>query len=210
MTRIVAGRARGRRLGVPSTGTRPTSDRAREAVFSSLESIRGPFAGTAVLDLYAGSGALGLEAASRGALRVDLVESDRRAARVIEDNVSTVVDGSLDPRPVVTVHSSSVHRWLTRASGAAGSGVAVAYDVVFCDPPYSMPGPDVAEVIASLRTAGMLADGGLVVVERAHRAADWQWPAGFGALRDSAYGEAHLWIAAVEAGGPPSDSVAPC
>ncbi len=210
MTRIVAGRARGRRLSVPSTGTRPTSDRAREAVFSSLESIRGPFVNAVVLDLYAGSGALGLEAASRGAVRVDLVESDRRAVRVIEDNVSAVVDGSPDPHPVVSVHSGSVHRWLTRAVAAAGSGTAVAYDVVFCDPPYSTSSSDVAEVISTLREAGLLADGALVVVERAHRASDWHWPAGFGALRDSAYGEAHLWVAAVEAGGPPSDSVAPC
>ena len=90
MTRIIAGVAKGRRLRVPSNGTRPTSDRAREALFSSLESLRGPFRGARVLDLYAGSGALGLEARSRGAAVVDLVESDRAAARVIEQNIVAV------------------------------------------------------------------------------------------------------------------------
>ncbi len=190
---------------MPETGTRPTSDRAREAVFSSLESMRGPFVGAVVLDLYAGSGALGLEAASRGAARVDLVESDRRAAQVIEDNVSAVVHGVPDPGPVVTVHGTSVHRWLTRAVTAAASEQIVAYDVVFCDPPYSTPSSDVAETISSMRGAGLLADAALVVVERAHRSSDWHWPSGFAPLRDSTYGEAHLWVGeAIDAvGGTP-------
>ncbi len=118
VTRIVGGRARGRRISVPDTGTRPTSDRAREAVFSSLEALRGSFDGTQVLDLYAGSGALGLEALSRGAAQVDLVESDRRATRVIEANRS-VVGGGPDPSSLVggtaQVHPITVERWLARS-----------------------------------------------------------------------------------------------
>ncbi|MGH8894585.1 MAG: RsmD family RNA methyltransferase, partial [Actinomycetes bacterium] len=88
MTRVVAGAARGRRLAVPSGhGTRPTSDRAREALFSALESMIGSFAGRRMADLYAGSGAVGIEALSRGAAHVLLAESDARALRTVRSNV---------------------------------------------------------------------------------------------------------------------------
>ena len=88
MTRVIAGTAGGRRLAVPpGNGTRPTSDRAREGLFSSWQSLLGTFDGVRVADLYAGSGAVGLEALSRGAAHALLVESDARAARTIRDNV---------------------------------------------------------------------------------------------------------------------------
>src|SRR5215831_6410671 len=91
MTRIIAGAARGRRLAVPKgTATRPTSDRAREGLFATVTAIRGPLHGARVLDLFAGSGAIGLEALSRGAARVVFVESDPRAARVIRANLAAV------------------------------------------------------------------------------------------------------------------------
>lgn len=204
MTRIIGGAARGRRLGVPDTGTRPTSDRAREAVFSSLESLRGPWVGAAVVDLYAGSGALGLEALSRGAAHVDLVESDRAAARVLEAN-ATAVQGVDGVRGAAQVHAVTAHRWLARAAGP--------YDVVFCDPPYSTPSDEVAEVLSGV--IGALADDAVLVVERPHRGPPWLWPPGLVALRDRAYGEAHLWIGGVEAlrgttAPGPSDTVAPC
>src|SRR3954449_9162692 len=124
MTRIIAGVAKGRRLRVPSNGTRPTSDRAREALFSSLESLRGPFRGARVLDLYAGSGALGLEARSRGASVVDLVESDGAATRVIEQNIVSVFgeggeggEGGENAENAenatgLAAHHSTVERWL--------------------------------------------------------------------------------------------------
>lgn len=181
MTRIVAGSAKGRRLTVPGTGTRPTSDRAREAVFSTLESLRGAFADAVVLDLYAGSGALGLEALSRGAARVDLVESDRKAAEVIEAN-RAVVSGAAQ------VHAITVERWI--ASSQPGSG----YDVVFCDPPYAVGAVQVGAVLETLRQRRLLADGALVVLERGRRDPAWTWPPGFVAVRDRVYGEAHLWI----------------
>ncbi len=181
MTRIVGGSAKGRRLTVPGTGTRPTSDRAREAVFSTLESLRGAFADAVVLDLYAGSGALGLEALSRGAARVDLVESDRQAAQVIEAN-RAVVSGTAQ------VHATTVERWI--ASSQPGSG----YDVVFCDPPYAVGAVEVEAVLETLSQRRLLADGALVVVERGRRDPAWTWPPGFVAIRDRVYGEAHLWI----------------
>lgn len=185
MTRVVGGLARGRRLRVPAGGTRPTSDRAREAIFSSLESLRGrSWAQAAVLDLYAGSGALGLEALSRGAARVDLVESDRRAAEVVAANVSSVA-----PVPgAAHVHATSVERWVRRPP------VGVRYDVVLCDPPYVLPAESVALALTTLREAGSLAAGALVVVERAQRD-DWSWPPGFRAVKERRYGEARIWTA---------------
>lgn len=182
---MVGGSARGRRLQVPAAGTRPTSDRAREAVFSSLESMRGlSWAQCSVLDLYAGSGALGLEALSRGAARVDLVESDRRAVRVIEANVTVVAPVA----GAAHVHATAVERWVHRPPAG------VRYDVVFCDPPYDTEGEAVRAVLATLRQVGALAPDCLTVVERGQRDA-WTWPEGLEAIRDRRYGEARVWIA---------------
>ncbi len=215
----MAGRARGRRLRVPASGTRPTSDRAREAVFSSLESLRGGFTDTVVLDLYAGSGALGLEALSRGASHVDLVESDREAAQVIKANAATVLatdaGGSSSWVAHCEVHAVSVERWLAPAR-RGNDTAAVRYDVVFCDPPYATPAEEVIEGLVTLLAGGRLADDALVVVERASRDLEWSWPSGLVAIKDRGYGEAHLWIGGAEvgaapaAGAGPSDSVAPC
>lgn len=187
MTRVVGGSARGRRLKVPGDGTRPTSDRAREAVFSSLESLRGlSWTGTAVLDLYAGSGALGLEALSRGAARVDLVEADRRAAQVVRANVTLVAP----VRGVAHLHVAEVGRWIRRPPEG------VQYDVVFCDPPYSIAGEAIRPVLTALADGGALADGCLVVVERPQRDA-WVWPERFDPVRERRYGEARIWMARV-------------
>lgn len=184
MTRIVAGRAKGRRLAVPAEGTRPTSDRAREALFSALEAAllpRGGMAGARFLDLYAGSGAVGLEALSRGAAEVLLVESDRGAAQVLRRNVDVVdLDGA-------TVQVAAVEQ-------LARSTAGTRYDVVFLDPPYALADADVAEVLTSLAGRRWLAADALVVVERASRAPDFQWPPGFEGLRSRRYGEATMWF----------------
>ncbi|MGW1339777.1 16S rRNA (guanine(966)-N(2))-methyltransferase RsmD [Kribbella sp. NPDC002412] len=180
MTRIVGGAAGGRRIAVPpGTGTRPTADRVREALFSSLESEFGSFDGLAVLDLYAGSGAIGLEALSRGASRVVLVESDRRAAEVITANVRTV------GLPGATVLTRPVEKLVT------GAGPAV-FDLVYADPPYKLETGDLQDVLVALAGNGWLAEDAVVVVERGKRE-PWEWPPGFAALRDRKYGEARLW-----------------
>lgn len=184
MTRIVAGRARGRRLTVPGTGTRPTSDRAREALFSALEAAlggRGGLAGTRFLDLYAGSGAVGLEALSRGAAEVLLVEADQVAAQVLRRNVDAVdLDGA-------TVQVAAVEQ-------LARSTAGTAYDVAFLDPPYAVADDELTQVLASLARRRWLAAGALVVVERASRGPDFAWPDGFEGLRSRRYGEATLWF----------------
>ena len=180
MTRIVAGRARGRRLTVPPAGTRPTADRVREALVSSLESHLGAFAGLRVLDLYAGSGALGLEALSRGAAHVLLVESDPKAVRTIEANVAAV---GLDGAEVRAARAEVV---------LAGQS-SQPYDIVLADPPYETAGEAVTELLTLLVAGRWLASDALVVIERGRRAEPLRWPEGLVAGRERRYGETMLW-----------------
>ncbi len=178
MTRVIAGTWGGRRLRTPpGDGTRPTSDRVRESLFSSLDSLLGGLDGLRVLDLYAGSGALGLEAASRGATHVDLVEQDRRAAQVVRTNVR-------DLGAEAEVHQTSVERFVGDAAGP--------YDLVLLDPPYPVPTADVAAVLVTLHPA--LDPDAVVVVERSSRT-PFAWPDGYAPLRDRSYGETTLWYA---------------
>ncbi|WP_127782702.1 16S rRNA (guanine(966)-N(2))-methyltransferase RsmD [Rhodococcus sp. X156] len=182
MTRIIAGSAKGRRLTVPTKGTRPTSDRVREAIFSALHA-RTDLDDARVLDLYAGSGALGLEALSRGAREVLLVESDARAAAVARNNVSTVA------LPGATVRCCSV-------AAALGTPPEQPYDLVLADPPYAVTDQAVARVLQTLVTDGFVADGSLVVLERSARGAVTEWPEGLQPEVVKTYGETRVEIAA--------------
>jgi 16S rRNA (guanine966-N2)-methyltransferase len=194
MTRVIAGIAGGRRLAVPSgTTTRPTSDRAREGLFASLLSELGTFDGARVLDLYAGSGAIGLEALSRGAERVLLVESDARAAAVIKANVAAV------GLPGATLAIDRAERLLARPPAPARVGPdadadpdAGRFDLVFADPPYAVAEAAVTRVLTLLE-GGWLADDALVVVERATRSGPLDWPPGFLPGKSRRYGEATFW-----------------
>lgn len=180
MTRVIAGTAGGRELRTPAgRGTRPTSDRVREALFSALEA-RDALSGARVLDLYAGSGALGLEAASRGAAEVTLVESDRSAASVIRDNAARLgLRASVLP---VTVAS-------------ALGGTARPLDLVFLDPPYDLSEEALAADLAALVSRGWLEEHALVVVERSKRSAEPSWPEGLEPERLKKYGETVIWYA---------------
>jgi 16S rRNA (guanine966-N2)-methyltransferase len=181
MTRIIAGTAGGRRIEVPAgEATRPTTDRVREALFSTLEA-RGAVRGARVLDLFAGSGALGLEAASRGAAEVVMIESARAAAEVARRNV--VVVGAA--RSVVVL--SSVERYLTGRSPRSA-------DLVLADPPYWFSEKELAAVLARL-TDGWLTPDAMVVVERASRSPEPRWPAGLVRFAVRRYGETALWFA---------------
>ncbi|MGH3797257.1 MAG: 16S rRNA (guanine(966)-N(2))-methyltransferase RsmD [Pseudonocardiaceae bacterium] len=179
MTRIVAGVAGGRRLTVPPRGTRPTSDRVREAVFSALRARR-DLEGTRVLDLYAGSGALGLEALSRGAAHVRFVESDRCAAAVLRRNAEAL---GLPGAQVSTATVAAVLR------GDPG----LPYDVVLADPPYALGDDALSEVLRGLVSGGWLASGALLVVERAARAAPPTWPDDVAALTQRRYGDTAVY-----------------
>lgn len=159
--RIVAGAARGRRLVVPpGDGVRPTADRVREALFSSLAPL---LPGAAVLDAFAGSGALGLEARSRGAERVTLIERDRRALAALQRNVDAV---GLGGAQVVAGDALRL--------AAQGAIVGAPFDVVLLDPPYALEEAVVTALLADL--VASLADGATVTIERATSAPPPQWP----------------------------------
>ncbi|MDO4911230.1 MAG: 16S rRNA (guanine(966)-N(2))-methyltransferase RsmD [Corynebacterium sp.] len=163
MTRIISGEARGRKIKVPAEGTRPTSDRAREGLFSSL-AVRFGFTDANVLDLFAGSGALGLEAASRGAEHVVLVESNHQAVEIIKSNIAVV------KHPNVHVVESKVSTYLAQAPREY-------FDMVLADPPYDLADDAVEAMLHKLIPA--LADGAAVVVERHRDSKETAWPACF-------------------------------
>ncbi|MDQ3732503.1 MAG: 16S rRNA (guanine(966)-N(2))-methyltransferase RsmD [Actinomycetota bacterium] len=186
MTRIIAGTARGRRLAVPhGESTRPTSDRAREALFSTLSNLTS-LAHSSVLDLYAGSGALGLEALSRGAAHALLVEADRRAADTLRSNIDAVgLEGA-----VAVV--SPVQRVVSTDPGQV-PGAAGPYDIVLADPPYRLPDHELSAVLVELERRGWLAPQAVLMVERSSRTEPWVWPTPLQPIRDRRYGEALLW-----------------
>lgn len=193
MTRIISGVAGGRRLRTPpGSSTRPTSDRVREALFSRLEH-RGLLDGTHVLDLYAGSGALGLEAASRGAALVVLVESNKAAAKVIRANAAVVGTGD------VRVVGDTVERAL-----AVGPPDGIRIDLVLVDPPYDVDEPTLTAVLTSLVERAWLTTDAFVVVERSSRSPQPTWPDGLELSGEKRYGETAIWFAEP----PPRDVVA--
>ncbi|MGC5222506.1 16S rRNA (guanine(966)-N(2))-methyltransferase RsmD [Micromonospora sp. DT81.3] len=181
MTRIIAGRAGSIALEVPDAGTRPTADRVRESLFGSLESADA-LRGAAVLDLYAGSGALGLEAVSRGAASADLVEKAPRAAAVVQRNAVKVAK-SIGSDAAIRVHRSSVDAYLRASQGA--------FDLVFLDPPYDVSEAELAGSLELLVRA--LAPGATVIIERARRSPAPGLPAGLEHARHKRYGDTVLW-----------------
>lgn len=183
MTRIIAGQAGGRRLAVPAgRSTRPTSDRTREGLFSTVFAIFGSLAGVTVLDLYAGSGAVGLEALSRGAADVLLIEADPAAAAVIRRNIGVV------GLPGARLVNDRVDRALRR-----GPGETPPRRLVFADPPYSMGDAELAVTLATLAGRGWLAADALVIIERDARSGAPTWPSGYAEDRSRRYGETTLW-----------------
>lgn len=185
MSRVIAGVAGGTPLvSVPGSLTRPTTDRVKEALFSRLEAFD-VIAGAKVLDLYAGSGSLGVESASRGAVAVDLVESDAKASAVCQRNADMINTALGDKN--VSVHRSKVEPFLERAEPG------ILWDLVFLDPPYPLDEPALAAVLEKL--SGHLADAAVVVVERSSRTPEPQWPASMERFAERKYGETKLWFA---------------
>jgi 16S rRNA (guanine966-N2)-methyltransferase len=190
VTRIISGRAGSLLLDVPDAGTRPTSDRVRESLFGAMEAAD-LIHGAAVLDLFAGSGALGLEAASRGAASVDLVEKAARAAAVARRNAARVRTalGSGIGATRITVHRSGVDTFLRAAPPRA-------YDLVLLDPPYDLADEDLASSLELLPPA--LAPDAMIVVERSGRSPEPAWPGGLSPDRHRRYGDTVLWWARAE------------
>lgn len=184
--RIIAGVAKGRNLGTVAQTTRPTSDRAREGLFSSLTSEFGTFEGLRVLDLFAGSGAIGLESLSRGAKVVHVVEKDEQAIKTIESNYELVKksnpDGSLQ------IFGISVERFLNDQPREK-------YHLVYIDPPYDFPNQGVEDILSKLYDHEFLNSDAFIAVERNARMDQFIWPDAFMPARERNYGQASIYYA---------------
>lgn len=184
--RIIAGVAKGRSLSSVATSTRPTSDRAREALFSTLTSEFGDFLGLNVLDLFAGSGAIGLEALSRGASIVHAVEKDDNACKSISVN-SAAVEKAQTP--------GKFHLFSMSAQKFAENSPEVKYHIIYIDPPYDYPNSELTTLLEKLDENGFMAAESLVAVERATKTDPVNWPAGYEPIREKTYGQATIYYA---------------
>jgi len=182
--RIISGVAKGRSLSSVTGPTRPTSDRAREGLFSSLLSEFGDFVGLSVLDLFAGSGAIGLEALSRGASLVHAVEKDASACKTISKNFELV--NSAGP-------AGKFHLYSMSALTFAQSVNATAYDVIFLDPPYDQPMSDVIDLLSKLLAGGFISQSAVIAVEREAKSEKFLWPQGLSPMRERNYGQAVIY-----------------
>ncbi|MDC8982654.1 16S rRNA (guanine(966)-N(2))-methyltransferase RsmD [Mycobacterium marinum] len=181
MTRIIGGVAGGRRLVVPQRGTRPTTDRVRESLFNILAARRA-MNGLAVLDLYAGSGALGLEALSRGAAAALFVESDQRTAAVLARNIEAL-----------GLAGATLRRGAVAAVLAGGT--ASPFDLILADPPYDVSCAEIEAVLAALDSHGWVHQATVAVVERPATGAALTWPAGWSVWPERVYGDTRLELA---------------
>ncbi|MFM9151704.1 MAG: 16S rRNA (guanine(966)-N(2))-methyltransferase RsmD [Candidatus Planktophila sp.] len=183
--RIIAGLAKGRNISAVAESTRPTSDRAREALFSSLASEFGDFDGLNVLDLYAGTGAIGLEALSRGSSTVHCVESDERAAQAIFSNYESIKSSQFPG--IFHLYSMSVDRFLENPA-------PMQYHFIYVDPPYEFSDIDIIENLIAIVDGNFLHPDGLIAVERNSRVKELSWPYGLEQLRDKKYGQATIFF----------------
>lgn len=182
--RIIAGVAKGRPIDAVASITRPTSDRAREALFSTLVSEFGDFAELRILDLYAGTGAIALEALSRGASLVHAVEKDEKAARAITENYEGVKSAPF--AGLFHLYSMSVHRFLQDKA-------ALPYHFIFIDPPYEVADIDIIETLIQIRDGGFIDKQGIIAIERNSRVKEISWPEGLTHLREKNYGQATIF-----------------
>ncbi|CAN2207305.1 COG0742 N6-adenine-specific methylase [Candidatus Nanopelagicaceae bacterium] len=182
--RIIAGRAKGRNIDAVASATRPTSDRAREALFSTLTSEFGELDGLHVLDLYAGTGAIALEALSRGASLVHAVEKDESALKAIESNYENLKSAQCPG--IFHLYSMGVHRFLQDKA-------QVHYHFVYIDPPYDVDDIDVTETLIQLVSGGFLHPQALIAVERNSRVRELLWPDGLEQIREKNYGQATIF-----------------
>jgi 16S rRNA (guanine966-N2)-methyltransferase len=180
MTRIISGDFKGRSIKVPPSVTRPTSSRVREAVFSSLQHTLGSFDGLQVLDLFAGSGALGFEALSRGAIAAVFVESDRSAVTCIEQNAKGLGENRF------LVQKADVIEFVKSVASHA------AADLIFIDPPYALTDEQITALLGDIAKNSWIAINAVVVVERGGKS-EVSWPESFEPLANKTYGDTSIW-----------------
>lgn len=181
--RIIAGVAKGRNLAEVAGATRPTSDRAREALFSTLLSEFGEFENLKFLDLFAGSAAVGLEALSRGASVVHAVEKDDAAVKTIRAN-QEILEKS-NPQGKFHLYAMSAQKFL--------GNTGIKYDIIFIDPPYDFSDQAVHEILNLILQNNFISPGGVIVIERATKGSYVNWPAPLKELRKKEYGVATLY-----------------
>ena len=177
--RIIAGLGKGRKLFSPPSITRPTSDRAREGLFSSLTSTFSTLDGLHFLDLYAGSGAVGVEALSRGAALVEAIESNSVSAQVCEDNFALI--SKLEGVGKFKVHAKTVFEFLNH-------NASKPYEIIYIDPPYEVDNLEVEKILKKILTLGLLSKFGVVAIERDAKAKSFTWPDGLSELKVRSYG----------------------
>jgi 16S rRNA (guanine966-N2)-methyltransferase len=184
VTRIIAGAIGSLQLKPAAKATRPTSDRVKESLFAKLDAM-GVVEGAKVLDLFAGTGALGLESASRGAISVDLVERDRIAFGLLEQNVKSSLN-SFEKQGISTKiqsHNLDAQRYLKTATSG--------FDLVFIDPPYDFPNAEIEQLLMTI--ADLLSDEGLVIVERSSRSEQLEIET-LELQSSKTYGDTSVWI----------------
>ena len=184
--RIIAGVAKGRILGAVAGATRPTSDRAREGLFSSLASEFGTFEGLHVLDLFGGSGAIGLESLSRGATSVHIVEKDDEAQKTIETNFEIVKKSN---------PTGSFHLYVMSAERFLKDAPKDKYHLVYIDPPFDFSNQAVEDVLSALHDYEFLSSDAFIAVERTTRGAQFIWPDAYVPARERKYGQATIYYA---------------
>ncbi len=180
--RIIAGSSKGKTLLSPPETTRPTSDRAREGLFSSLESEFGSMQDLNILDLFSGSGAVGVEALSRGAANVFSVEQHEATARVAQQNFELVTTAA----GKFTVINSPAMRFVSAPH-------QITFDIIFMDPPYELSNQEIEELIEKIEENGLLAERGLIAIERASKQSPFQWPAPFIQEKIRSYGQGSIF-----------------
>jgi len=179
--RIIAGAAKGTRLGPVPPGTRPMSDMAREGLFASLGAA---VEGARCLDLFAGTGAVGIEAWSRGATEVVFVERSTKAIGTIRDNIARahVSEG-------VEVVRAEVAAWLTGQAAAQG-----VFDLVFCDPPYDVSGPPLDRILGALDAGWLAPESWTLMLTRGHKSSAPVVPVHWAVRRQLRYGDSLLTL----------------
>ena len=184
--RIIAGLAKGRNISAVAQSTRPTSDRAREALFSSLASEFGDFDGLNILDLYSGTGAIGLEALSRGSSTVHCVESNEKAAQSILANYEGIKSSQFPGN--FHLYSMGVDRFLE-------SVAPLQYHFIYLDPPYDFSDSEISTILEKLHTNNFFKDGAVIAIERASKTKQPVWPQGYEPSRTKVYGQASIYYA---------------
>jgi 16S rRNA (guanine966-N2)-methyltransferase len=178
--RIIAGVGKGRKLFSPPSITRPTSDRAREGLFSSLISTFGTLDGLHFLDLFAGSGAVGVEALSRGAGLVESIESNSESAQVCEKNFELLLN-----QPNLgkfKVHQTTTFEYINHLANKQ-------FDIIFLDPPYDVTNIEIEKILKKILSNNLLGKFGVIAIERDTKGAVFSWPTGLQEVKVRSYGQ---------------------